>query len=310
MKRLFFSFLAAAALARGLPAADPVTISDYDRRAALTLASSLAPGQPLALAAMDDAKVLPFIQEKNATTRVTVYTGQIQSTKPGKIDTGYYRITFNGKLTDAKTWTVLGTDPDTKAELLWKKVDSGTAETWNDIAARRKIGNVILTVALRRPSTESAQDSAKLIVEKYKLLAEQAMKNKLLLRIEQTVMTNDATPVPLAGATPDEIIASAGAKGRSVRVRIRVLDSNDQPFEGVESVTVKLEGPLATYVKIDGADAAGKLKAKPKDGYIDAVLNVAPADSNFKAAQYKAMLEESTNGGLAFKVGVALKGEK
>lgn len=177
---------------------------------------------------------------------------------------GYYRIVLNGKLSDAsaKGWRIVrARDPDTGAEVFWKRVERTAAKRYGYVGVRRKIGNVVLTVTQRRPFEEEPEAAARAILPRFAALLEAAKDNKLFARIVVYRIDEDGhqSEVDLA-AGPLLLDVASDTEPTRLRLRIQVRDANDQPLEGVQRFTLQLLSPLKELIHVRGATWSSALK--------------------------------------------------
>ena len=308
---LIFLFGAAGSLA-----ATPEEAEAYDLRAARALFNTIRPD------AVPEASGLPADLPRSLT--VWDVDGDKRTyalnfgTRGGDFDDrGYFKIVLNGQLSDAgsKGWEVLAaSDETTGAEVLWKRVERSSADRFTDIGVRRKIGNVVLTFAQRRPLDEAPATSAREALARFAVLLEQAKENKLFARVAIWQIAPDGSERELDLATePLRFSVAPGSQPTEIRLRVEVLDAEDQPIRGVERFSFQVAGRLEPFVTLGGADwdPATERWHVRQQGAAEVTLRLDPAGGRLLQELYGPFASSGTeemkvDPGIRLRVGVKL----
>ncbi|HSI35621.1 MAG TPA: hypothetical protein VK986_18715 [Tepidisphaeraceae bacterium] len=252
------------------------SFTDYDRRIARTLYNSLKPNSAADKGAADPAKLDQPPKKQDNKSQASI---NIPGEKDSSLMSGYYRVGINTGLGDAAGWTKFGVDPASGAEILYKQVDNTTAEKHTNYGCRRQIGNVTLTVALRRPFNEDPKTAAADMLRRYAVLYANAKENGLFAGVVLRVTGGDPKPEPGDAAAELLLPVNGAAKPTRVDYAAMVLDSDQKPVPNVKRLRIKLTGPLAKFAVIEGGrakEAAGGSYEIPEPGPSEAftlVLN-------------------------------------
>lgn len=299
-------------------AADRYT--DFDKRVARTLYNTLKPGS---VATKDKADPGKLDQPPRKDGNKAAYSINIPGKDGGSMYSGFYRVSVNTTMSPTTSWTELGRNEETGAQVIYRKVDETTADKYKQYAARKQIGNVILTIIIRRPFDENENGAAADMIRHYKAFYANAVDNKLFAGVRLTILAGAATgedieapsdPLPFMLPNP-----KADAKqGVRVEYVAMVLDSDDQPVENVKTLRIRVVGKLLPYATIESPRARYNASAKvweidrPKAEGEKFALVLKSQDPKFLEALYKmpATAEADETKGIpaiAVKVGAAFK---
>jgi len=294
--------------------------TDYDRRAARTLYNTIKPG---AVKSKEQADPGKLDQPPRKDGGKAVYTIVLPGKNGESMFSGLYRVSVNTGLSSSAGWTDLGKNKETGTSVIYRAINETTDEKYKQFAARKQIGNVVLTVIMRRPFDENENAAAADMAAHYKALYANAVENKLFSGVRLTILAGQATEEdivapsePLEFAVPSR--RDLNSDGMKIEYLAQVLDSDDQPVQNVKTLRIRITGRLAPFATIDCKRAAYNESLKlweidqPKaEGEKFSVVFKAD-DPKFIEALYKlpATAEADAAKGLppiAVKVGAAFK---
>lgn len=244
-------------------AADPP--SDYDKRAAATLYTCYS-GTERKWETIKPEDVAGLTRkDKSPDGKKATYSLNfgIRDEKTGGDNRGYFRIQKGEELKDAETeqWKALPKDAATGADVFYRisKTDAGEHM---QMALRRKIGPVILTIAQRRLATEKPEAAAAELGARFAQLLASAKQNGLLGGEVKVFLASGAssplmTGEPLPLSIEDE-------KEKSLTLRLEAFDGEGNPIENVERLTLRLGGVFGPLVTVRYKDQV----LKPENGKI------------------------------------------
>ena len=309
---LIFFFGSAISLA-----GTPDAAQGYDLRAARALFNALQPGavpQTKDLPADLPQKLTVWDVEDDKRTYAVSF-----GTRGGDYDDrGYFKIVLNGTLSDAaaKGWKILTAKHEkTGAEVLWKRVERSAANRFTYVGVRRKIGNVILTFAQRRPFDEAANAAAREAIMHFEALLQQAKENKLLARlvIFQITAAGGERELDLA-AEPLRFSVAPPGEFTELRLRAEVRDAQDKLIQGIERFSFQVAGRLESFITLQGAtwdEATKRWYVRGRD-MADVTLRLDPAEGRLVRTLYEPSKADKAEGGKAqpgirLRVGVKLQ---
>jgi hypothetical protein len=227
--------------------------TDYDRRAARVLFNTVKSG---AVASKDKADPAKLDGPPRKEGNKAVYTQNIPSPDGKAMMSGYYRISVNTELsTLGEGWKDLGVDKATGAQVAAKSVLSTTADQYLSWGVRKKIGNVILTVAMRRPHGEDANAARADLLARYNKLFVNAEENQLFASVQLRITGGEpAVPTGVVGANPLQF-GSVTSSAVKVVYAAEVVDSENNAIPGVKKLKIRLTGRLAKFAEIECKNA-------------------------------------------------------
>jgi hypothetical protein len=292
------------------------TVTDYDKRAAATLYSCLA-GKDVQWQAITAQQLKPGLTryEKNAETKRATYAMNFGGDQNGVDTRGFYRITLGEDLTDAASggWTSFKKDPKSGVEILFKKIEKSDAEKYLNIAARKKVGKVILTIAQRRPLGESVDAAAADVGKRFDTFLAQANRNQLFGgRIRMILISRDDQPELPSG---EPFLFTMNENEPTVFViRIEAIGPDDQPAKDLRHISLELSGSVAGLAKASvnekSADISKRYLVKEPPSTIEVTLTIpAGTDPAIREILYNNLngAASDTQQSWMLKVGVSQK---
>jgi len=257
-------------------------VTDFDKRAAATLFTGYD-GKPVSWEQIkaDSIKTLTRV-EKAADGKLT-YVMNFGGVQGGVDNRGYLRITKGEELPDAAKggWTPHKVDAATGAEVFYKKVESN-AGNYINLAVRRKMGQVILTIAQRRPFTEALDAGAKDVCKRFGQFLDAGRKNGLFGgEVKMWLTSLDSQPQLTAGEPLAITLLDDGE--RELPIRMKVFDTEGNAIANVKELRITLGGAFAPFAKVK---YQGKAVEQSKGKYVirdpqqpcEVVVTLPPSD--------------------------------
>jgi hypothetical protein len=304
--------MAGGVAGRAALAADPIPVSDFDRRVAATLIECYSgePKTPETLPA-DLVRTTLTRFEKTPDGKLTYVMNFGGISLDGVDSRGYLRITKGEELADPVKggWTVLKVDPGTGAEILFKRVEKTEADKYLNVAVRKKVGNVILTVAQRRQFHETNDGAGLKVHERFRQLLDVARKNKVLGGKVRMTLVDESGQPDLAAADPQ--LFSLRDTEREMRVQLQFEDPDGKIVEP-KKVKVELQGVLAQRARLKYRDqviSAGKKHVIDEPGLTLDLVLVLPSSKDADASDtlLAAAATSPDEPAVKLKVGASLK---
>jgi len=289
-------------------------ITDFDKRAAATLYSAYA-GKELDPQKITPQQLKPGLTryERDDANKKATYAMNFGVNENGVDNRGFYRITVGEELVDAAKggWTVLRTEAATGAEILWKTIDKSDADKYLQIAARKKVGRVVMTIAQRRGLNENVQTAADDVAKRFTAFLAQANRCKLFgAKIRMVLVNRDDQPE--LGSGEPLLFSTSDTEEQQIIVRIEVTDGDDKPIADLKHVSLELGGSLAPIVKTtiagNNVDLTKRHLEKNPQPVFDVTITVPPTQNpEILTALYNALAGDPASTPLTLKVGAAMK---
>lgn len=242
-------------------------VSDFDKRAAATLYTTYGGGQPRTWDKMTDADVKGLTRaDKSADGTKATYSLDFgaRDSSTGGDNRGYLRITKGEALKDAvaEKWEALPKDPATGAQV-FHRIRGTDAGKHMQVAVRKQVGQLILTIAQRRPWNEPPAAAAKELTERFALFLASAKQNGLLGGLVKTTRASDGLLI-----TSDQPVKLAidDAKETPLVLKLDSTDAEGKPVENVEYLTLRLSGAFGDLAKVSYKGEA--IKPDDKGRYV------------------------------------------
>lgn len=228
---------------------------------------------------------------------------------------GYHRISSLARYPKPKTeegWRLLGEDSETRAKVWFREVRRSEAETYNEVQASLKSGNLVLTVSLRRPAEEPPSQAQEVILERFRRLLDHAQRYGILSRVVIAIVSREEVR-PL---TDDALVNILGRRAEETGVRFRVyaVDYQGNPLANVEYYAFKLGGFLGRFARLEGAGVSFNAEKSQYEvhGLQEAEVNlIFPAFNNEEFAQALEQNEKmQSDFGIIFDADVSFKPER
>lgn len=227
-------------------------VSDFDKRAAATLYTTYGGGQPKSWDKMTEADVKGLTRaDKSADGTKATYSLDFgaRDNNTGGDNRGYLRITKGETLKDAvaEKWEPLPKDPKTGAEI-YHRITGTDAGKHMQVAVRKQIGSVILTIAQRRPSNEPPAAAAKELTERFAIFLASAKQNGLLGGVVKLTRASDDLLI-----TSDQPVKIAldDAKETPLVLKFDSSDAEGKPIDNVEYLTLRLTGAFGELTRVN-----------------------------------------------------------
>lgn len=169
---------------------------------------------------------------------------------------GYFRVASQARYRapeEEKGWRLLGEDDGTEAKV-WFRTVRTAAVSYNEVEASLSKGNFVLTVSLRRPPGESADEARTTVLKRFLVLLENAKRYGILanILIELVDGGDQEQHEPLE---PNALLNVPGRESEETALRLRIYaaDPTGAPLPNVDCYTIELKGFLGPYATLEGA---------------------------------------------------------
>ena len=225
-------------------------VTDFDKRCAATLYTAFG-GTPKTPESITQADYDGLTRkDKNADGTKATYSLDIgmRDPKTGGDNRGYLRITKGEALTDAVAdkWVALPKDPITGAEI-YHRISKTSAGEHMQVAVRKQVGQIILTIAQRRLANEKPEVAAKELCDRFAVFLNAARVNGILGGQIKLSRASDGMAIRAGEPLP---LAIDDQKESTLVLRLDSTDAEGNVVDNVQFITLRLNGSLGSLVKV------------------------------------------------------------